>query len=97
MEMHNPPHPGEILKEDYLVPLGLSITAAASALGVTRQALSALVNGRGGVSPEMAIRLSKALNTSPQLWLNLQQQFDLWQAQQRADEIHVESLVPRAA
>ena len=97
MEMFNPPHPGEILKEDYLVPLGLSITAAASALRVTRQALSALVNGRGGVSPEMAIRLSKALNTTPQLWLNLQQQFDLWQAQQKADEIQVASLVPRAA
>ncbi len=97
MEMFNPPHPGEILKEDYLVPLALSITETASALGVTRQALSALVNGRGGVSPEMAIRLSKALNTTPQLWLNLQQQFDLWQAQQKADEIQVESLVPRAA
>ena len=97
MEMHNPPHPGEILKEDYLVPLELSITETASALGVTRQALSALINGRGGVSPEMAIRLSKAFNTSPQLWLNLQQQFDLWQAQKKADEIHVKALTPRAA
>ena len=97
MEMHNPPHPGEILKEDYLVPLELSITEAASALGVTRQALSALINGRGGVSPEMAIRLSKAFNTSPHLWLNLQQQFDLWQAQQKVDEIHVKALTPRAA
>ena len=97
MEMFNPPHPGEILKEDYLAPLELTITETASALGVTRQALSALVNGRGGVSPEMAIRLSKAFNTSPQLWLNLQQQFDLWQAQQKADEIHVKTLVPRAA
>ncbi len=77
MEMYDPPHPGEILKEDYLVPLELSITETASALGVTRQALSALINGRGGVSPEMAIRLSKAFNTSPQLWLNLQQLFDL--------------------
>ena len=97
MEMYDPPHPGEILKEDYLVPLELSITETASALGVTRQALSALINGRGGVSPEMAIRLSKAFNTSPQLWLNLQQQFDLWQAQQKADEIHVKALTPRAA
>ena len=97
MEMYNPPHPGEILKEDYLVPLELSITEAASALGVTRQALSALINGRGGVSPEMSIRLSKAFNTTPQLWLNLQQQFDLWKAQQKADEIQVKALVPHAA
>ncbi len=97
MEMYNPPHPGEILKEDCLVPLELSITEAASALGVTRQALSALINGRGGVSPEMAIRLSKAFNTTPQLWLNLQQQFDLWRAQQKTDEIQVKALVTHAA
>lgn len=96
MDMHNPCHPGEILNEDYLVPLGLSITAAAQALGVTRQSLSALINGRAGVSPQMAIRLSKGLDTTPQLWLGMQQQYDLWHAQQTADEIKVRPLVELA-
>ena len=71
MEMYDPPHPGEILKEDYLTPLALTVKETAMALRVTRQALSALINGRAGVSPAMAIRLSKAFNTTPQLWLNL--------------------------
>ncbi len=96
MEMYDPPHPGEILKEDYLKPLGLSVTQAAAGLGVTRQSLSALVNGRAGVSPVMAIRLSKAFHTTPQLWLNLQQQYDLWQARQRAAQIQVQDLVGAA-
>ncbi len=77
--MHNPAHPGEILKEDCIEPLGLSITEAASMLGVSRKALSELVNGKAGVSPLMAMRLSIAFaNTSPQFWLNLQNQYDLW-------------------
>ena len=65
---------------DYLEPLGLSVTAAASALGVTRKTLSAVLNGRAGISPAMAYRLSKAFDTSPELWSNLQMQYDLWQA-----------------
>jgi antitoxin HigA-1 len=76
-KMHNPPHPGEVLRE-YL-PDTLTMTEVAERLGVTRQALSAVMNGRSGISPEMAVRLSKALGTSPDLWLGLQMQYDLWQ------------------
>jgi addiction module HigA family antidote len=90
IDMHNPPHPGEIIREECLKPLGLSVTEAAAGLGVTRKALSELLNGHSGVSPEMAIRLSKAFGSSPETWLRLQMQYDLWQAQQRAASIHVE-------
>jgi addiction module HigA family antidote len=89
MKMHNPPHPGGIIRDQCLEPLGLTITAAAKGLGVTRKALSELVNGHSGVSPEMAIRLSKAFGSSPETWLRLQMQYDLWQAEQRADSIKV--------
>jgi addiction module HigA family antidote len=78
--MHNPPHPGEILRADYVDPLGLSVTDAAQALGVTRKTLSALLNERAGVSSAMAHRLAKAFDTTPELWPNLQTQYDLWQA-----------------
>lgn len=78
--MHNPPHPGEILRADYLEPLGLTVTAAAKALGVVRKTLSAVVNERAAVSPAMAYRLSKAFDTTPDFWINLQSQYDLWQA-----------------
>lgn len=97
MEMYDPPHPGEILKEDYLEPLGLSVTLAAAGLDVTRQSLSALINGRAGVSPEMALRLSKAFHTTPQLWLNLQQQYDLYQVRKRTSHIRVQDLVGTTA
>jgi addiction module HigA family antidote len=76
--MYNPPHPGEIIKEEYLKPLNISITEAALKLGVTRKALSELVNGKTGISSKMALKLAKAFNTTPQLWLNMQQGFDLW-------------------
>lgn len=90
MNMHNPPHPGEILRELYLKPLSLTITAAAEGLGVTRKALSELVNGRTDISRDMAIRLAKALpNTDIRLWLDLQLQYDAWQAEQRAATIKV--------
>lgn len=92
MEMYDPPHPGEVLKEACLDPLHLSITRAAGALGVSRENLSRLVNGKIGVSPEMAIRLSKAFNTTPELWLGMQQQYDLWRARQKADQIKVQVL-----
>ena len=79
MQMHNPAHPGEILKEDCIEPLGLSITEAAKGLGISRKTLSELVNGKAGVSPLMAMRLSIAFpNTSPQFWLNMQNQYDMW-------------------
>lgn len=78
--MHDPPHPGELLRADYLEPLGLTVTDAAKALGIARKTLSAVLNGRAAISPTMAHRLSRALDTSPELWINLQAQYDLWQA-----------------
>ena len=83
--MFDPPHPGEVLMESYLRPLGLTVTKAAKMLGVGRQALSALVSGRSDVSVAMAMKLARACNTSPDLWLAMQQQYDLWQARQRVD------------
>ncbi|MBB6088487.1 HigA family addiction module antitoxin [Wenzhouxiangella marina] len=93
MLMHNPPHPGEIIRELCIEPLGLSITEAADALGVSRKTLSAILNGRAGISPEMAIRLSIAFNTSSESWLNQQSQFDLWNAEKHRAELHVKRLV----
>ncbi len=87
--MHNPPHPGEIIREQCLEPLGLTITAAAKGLGVTRKALSELLNGHSGISPEMAIRLSKAFGSSSETWLRLQLQHDLWNAEQHSGSIKV--------
>ena len=78
MDMHNPPHPGEVLKELYLKPLKLTIAETARGIGVTRKALSELVNGRYGISPDMALRLAEAFSTTPETWLNLQQQHDIW-------------------
>jgi addiction module HigA family antidote len=87
--MHNPPHPGEIVRELCLEPLDLTVTEAAEGLGVARRTLSSLLNGHAGISPEMAIRLSKAFGRSPESWLQLQLQYDLWQAEQRAETIEV--------
>ncbi len=92
MRMHNPPHPGEVLRELCLEPLGLTVTDAAEALGVSRKTLSAILNGRAGISPEMAIRLSKAFGTSAESWLNQQMQYDLWVAEQAAGDIRVKKL-----
>ena len=92
MLMHDPPHPGEVLKELCLEPLGLTVTDAAKALGVSRKTLSMVVNGRAGISPKMAIRLSIAFDTSAESWLNQQIQFDLWQAEQHRSELKVERL-----
>jgi addiction module HigA family antidote len=80
MLQFNPPHPGEILKMDYLDPLGLTITEAADGLAIARKNLSAIINGKAGISPEMAIRLSEAFDTTPDLWLNLQANYDLFKA-----------------
>lgn len=92
MLMHNPPHPGEVVRELCLKPLGLTVTEAAKALGVSRKALSDLLNGKAGISPVMAIRLAKAFGTTPESWLEQQMQYDLWQAQQKADTIQVRRL-----
>ena len=94
MSMHNPPHPGGIVKRQCLEPLGLSVTRAAKGLGITRQALSELINERSGVSVEMAIRLSKAFGSTPETWLGMQVAYDLWQAQDRAQDISVEHFAP---
>ena len=93
MKMYNPPHPGEVLNELCLKPVGVSITEAAKALGVSRKTLSAIINGRSGISPEMSIRLSIAFETSAESWLHQQSQYDLWQAEQHRDELHVKKLV----
>ena len=82
---HNPPHPREVVKELCLDPLKLTVTAAAEGLGVSRRTLSTLLNGHAGISPDMAIRLSKAFGRSPESWLQLQLQYDLWEAEQRSD------------
>ncbi len=89
MTMKNPPHPGETVRYDCLEPLGLTVTEGAKALGVTRQALNNLVNGKSGISPEMAIRLSKAFGGSPETWLKMQIDYDLAQARHHEDRIHV--------
>ncbi len=90
MNMQNPPHPGGVVKRQCLEPLGLTVTRAAKGLGVTRQALSELINERTGVSIEMAIRLSKAFGSTPESWLGMQTAYDLWQARSRIREIKVE-------
>ena len=89
LRMHNPPHPGEILKKLCLEPLGLSVTKASKALGVSRSTLSNLLHGRPGITPEMAMRLSIAFDTTPESWMNQQVQYDLWKASQRRRKFHV--------
>ncbi len=89
MAVHDPPHPGGIVRRQRLEALDLSVTAAAKGLGVTRQALSDLINGKAGVSIDMAIRLSKAFGSSPEMWLGSQMAYDLRQARKRAHSIKV--------
>ena len=83
--MQNPPYPVEIIRELCVEPLDLTVTEAAEALGVSRKTLSTLLNGRAGISPEMALRLSKVFGRTPEGWLRLQLQFDLWKAEQSLD------------
>ena len=94
--MHNPPHPGEVIKELCLDPLGLTVTAAAEGLGVARRTLSALLNGHAGISPDMAIRLSKAFGGSPAVWLKMQMNYDLAEVAKTAAKIKVRR-VPQPA
>ncbi len=91
MPRTNPPHPGEYVWNDCLKPLGLSVTEAASGLGVTRNTLSRLINGRHRVSPEMAVRLSMAFGSTPEMWLRLQNAFDLARIGKQAGSIHVKA------
>jgi antitoxin HigA-1 len=90
--MHNPPHPGIFIREVCLEPLGLSITKAAEHLGITRKTLSELLNGHSGISPEKALRLSIAFNTTPESWLTQQMNYDLWKASQHKKDLHVRPL-----
>ncbi len=97
MPMKNPPHPGLHLRHDWLEPLGLSVTAAAEALGVTRQGLNNVVNGKSGISPEMAVRLSKAFGGSAEVWLRMQLAYDLALVEARSATIKVRRVVRQKA
>ena len=90
--MHDPPHPGEVLRKLCLEPLGLTVTQAAKALGVSRKSLSAILNGRAGISPEMAIRLSIAFDTTSESWLSQQVQYDLYRAERSRKRLRVAKL-----
>ncbi len=84
--IRRPTHPGNIIKEDYLLPLSITIKDMADTLGVSRKTLSKIINERGAITPDMALRLSRAFDTTPDFWLNLQQNFDLWQAETASKE-----------
>ena len=81
-----PTHPGNIIREDYLLPLSVTIKDMAEVLGVSRKTLSKIINERGSITPDMALRLSRAFDTTPELWLNLQKNYDLWQAETHSKE-----------
>jgi addiction module HigA family antidote len=81
-----PTHPGKIIREDYLKPLAITISKFASVLGVSRKTLSKILNGRGTITPDMALRLARAFNTTADFWLNLQKNHDLWQAEHRSND-----------
>ena len=97
MPMKNPPRPGRHIRLEYLEPLGLSVTEAARILGVTRANLSNTVNGKSGISPEMAVRLAKAFGGTAEIWLRLQAAYDLAQVRRREADIKVEPYRPPAA
>lgn len=96
MIMFNPPHPGEILRE-YTNETGKSVTEIAQGLVISRKNLSLILNGHAGISAEMAIKLSVGFNTTPQFWLNLQRNYDLWQAQQKVDTSKIRHFLEPAA
>ena len=93
MRMHNPPHPGEVIKGLWLEPMNLSITDTSKALGISRKTLSKIINGKGSITPEMAVRLSIALGASPESWMGHQVAYDLWQVEQHKSELDVQSLM----
>jgi addiction module HigA family antidote len=97
MAMHNPPHPGEFIRETYIDPFDISVRSLAESLGVASSTLARIVSTRSGVSPEMALRLSKALGRSAESWLVMQHNFDLWQAKKTADLSAVQKVQFEAA
>lgn len=92
LKMYNPPHPGKILREMYIKPLALTGTAFANIIGVRKATISDLINCKSGITPRMAIKLGKALNTTPDLWLGLQMQYDLWQEEQKYNADDIETI-----
>ncbi len=92
MRMHNPPHPGEIIKGLWLNPMGITITQAAKAIGVSRKTLSKIINGQSSITPEMAVRLSIALGGSPESWMGHQVAYDLRQVEQRKEILNATPL-----
>ncbi len=92
MKMFNPPHPGEIIKGLWLDPMGVTITEAAKAIGVSRKTLSKIINKKAGISPEMALRLSIALGSSPESWLKHQMSFDLWKVKKNREQLDAQPL-----
>ena len=92
MKMFNPPHPGEVIKGLWLDPMGVTITEAAKAIGVSRKTLSKIINKKAGISPEMALRLSIALGSSPESWLKHQMSFDLWKVKKNREQLDVQPL-----
>lgn len=97
MSMHNPPHPGEFIREVYIAPYGISVRKVAESLQVSPSTLNRLLNGESNVSPEMALRLSKALGRSPESWLAMQDQYDLWNARRNIDLRKIRKLRLNAA
>jgi len=81
-----PTHPGGILRRQYMEPLSLTVSGIAEILGVSRKTISKIINEHGGITPDMALRLSKAFNTTPELWLNLQRNYDLWEASHKSGD-----------
>jgi len=92
MAMHNPPHPGEFIREIYLAPYDLSIRSLAESLGISASTITRLINGQSGIRPEMALRLSKAVGRSPESWFAMQHNYDLWQARKSLDLSRVTSI-----
>jgi addiction module HigA family antidote len=92
MAMHNPPHPGEFIWDTYLEPFDVSVRGLADSLGVAPSTLNRLINGQSGISPEMALRLSKAVGRSPESWLAMQHAYDLWSARKTTDLSNVEKV-----
>jgi len=97
MTMHNPPHPGEFIRATYIEPFDISIRSLAESLNVSPSTLARVVSTRSAVSPEMALRLSKALGRSPESWLAMQHNYDLWQAKRSADLSSVQKIQFEAA
>ena len=97
MTMHNPPHPGEFIRETYIEPFGISIRSLAESLGVSPSTLARIVSMRSAISPEMALRLSKAIGRSPESWLAMQHNYDLWLAKKSADLSDVQKVSFEAA